>query len=116
MWFFCQVIPAEAVLCRPEEKIDIFWGFRGGGYEVSEIDDNEGGLQMPIDNGSSIWPKILTCSVCEEPVERGSSKEFKVGARFYSCPTCEESVPSAKTRWVERSRLEAVSAKATSQA
>jgi len=60
---------------------------------------------MPIENGSSIWPKVLTCSVCEKPVERGSSKEFKVGARFYSCPTCEESVPSAKTRWVKRSHL-----------
>lgn len=57
---------------------------------------------MPIDNGSSIWPKILTCKICQQPVERGSSKQFKVGERFYSCPKCEDWVPSVNTQWIPK--------------
>lgn len=64
---------------------------------------------MPIDNGSSIWPKVLTCKFCKQPVERNSPQQSRVGMRIYSCPTCEEQVESVNTDWVPKATFAAIS-------
>ena len=60
---------------------------------------------MPISNGSVIWPKVLVCMKCNQPVEREYAKETRVGEYLYSCASCDRMVLFEHLKWIEESAL-----------
>ena len=54
---------------------------------------------MPINNGSLIWPKIMICSTCKQPVEREPLGRFKIREHRYLCQACDAWVPGEDTEW-----------------
>lgn len=61
---------------------------------------------MPINNDSLVWPKVLICTKCQQPVERGRLGAFKVGSHLYSCPTCNAWVSPTDTAWIKESQVQ----------
>jgi PAS domain S-box-containing protein len=58
--------------------------------------ERKGDKAVPVSNDSEIWPKILVCRVCKQPVEEGPWKDKR---RMYNCLNCGLELFPEDTEW-----------------
>jgi len=58
---------------------------------------------MPVSNHSLIWPKMLVCKKCKEPVEDSVIREKRQDPYQYECQNCGINVTAEQTEWVAES-------------